>query len=379
MGDYVVEKMKVVTLFGTRPEIIRLAAVLKKLDSEVNQVMVHTGQNYDYELNQVFFDDLGLRKPDYFLGVKAVTLGEQLGNILSKSEEVFKKENPDALLILGDTNSALSIIIAKRMKIPIFHMEAGNRCFNPNVPEEINRRIVDHTADFNLCYTEHARLNLIREGLPQNKIFVTGSPLGEVLHDYKEKIDNSKILETLALTKGKYILASAHREENIDDDRRFELFFESFNEMVKEFNIPLVLSTHPRTKKRLEEKGLKLDERIKVLKPFGFFDYINLQKNAFVVISDSGTISEESAMLNFPGIMTRTNSERPEAIDAGTMILGGVQKEILIPAIYAITKHRKSYDEIPVMYKNIDCSDRVLKMIIGLSRLIDRRLKFVEY
>jgi UDP-N-acetylglucosamine 2-epimerase (non-hydrolysing) len=374
-----VEKMKVVTVFGTRPEIIRLSSVMKKLDMEVNQILVHTGQNYDYELNQVFFDDLGLRKPDYFLGVKAATLGEQLGNIIAKSEEVFKKENPDAMLILGDTNSALSIIIAKRMKIPIFHMEAGNRCFNPNVPEEINRRIVDHTADFNLCYTEHARLNLIREGLPQNKIFVTGSPLAEVLDDNAEKIDSSKILETLALTKGKYILASAHREENIDDERRFKLLFESFNAIVAEFDMPLILSTHPRTKKRLEEKGLKLDPRIKALKPFGFFDYVNLQKNAFVVISDSGTISEESAMLNFPAIMTRTNSERPEAIDAGTMILGGVEKESLVPAVRAITKHRKSDDEIPLLYKNIDCSDRVLKMILGLSRLIDRRLTFVEY
>ncbi|MBW2964927.1 UDP-N-acetylglucosamine 2-epimerase (non-hydrolyzing) [Candidatus Woesearchaeota archaeon] len=373
------KKMKVITILGTRPEIIRLSSVIKKLNAEVNHVLVHTGQNYDYELNQVFFDELGLRKPDYFLGVKAATLGEQLGNIISKSEDVLRKENPDALLILGDTNSALSIIIAKRLKIPIFHMEAGNRCFNPNVPEEINRRIVDHTADFNLCYTEHARLNLIREGLPQNKLFVTGSPLAEVLHDNKERIDKSKILETLALKKGKYIVASAHREENIDDDRRFQLLFESFNAIVKEFDMPIVLSTHPRTKKRLEEKGLKLDERVKVLKPFGFFDYVKLQKNAFVVLSDSGTISEESAMLNFPAIMTRTNSERPEAIDAGTMILGGVEKEVLIPAIYAITKYRKSDDEIPALYKNTDCSDRVLKMILGLSRLIDRRQNLVEY
>jgi UDP-N-acetylglucosamine 2-epimerase (non-hydrolysing) len=374
-----VKKMKVVTVLGTRPEIIRLASVIKKLDKEVNHVLVHTGQNYDYELNQVFFDELGLRKPDYFLGCKANTLGEQLGNIIAKSEEVFVKENPDALLILGDTNSALSIIIAKRLKIPIFHMEAGNRCFNDNVPEEINRRIVDHTADFNLAYTEHARRNLLREGLPIHKIFVTGSPMAEVLHDNMEKIEKSKILEELKLKPGKYIVASAHREENIDDDRRLESLFDAFNAMVKEFDMPIVLSTHPRTKKRLEQKKMTLDKRIIIHKPFGLFDYVKLQKNAFVVVSDSGTISEESAILNFPAIMTRTNSERPEAMDHGTMILGGVEKESLINAISAITKYRKSSDEIPEHYKNTDCSDRVLKLILGLSRLIDRRRKFVEY
>lgn len=373
------KKLKVVTILGTRPEIIRLSSVMKKLDKEVNHVLVHTGQNYDYELNEVFFKDLGLRKPDYFLGCKANTLGEQLGNIIAKSEEVLLKENPDAFLILGDTNSALSIIIAKRLKIPIFHMEAGNRCFNDNVPEEINRRIVDHTADFNLCYTEHARMNLIREGLPSNRIFVTGSPLAEVLADNKDKIEKSGVLAELKLSPKKYILATAHREENIDDERRFKLLFESFNEVVKEFDMPLILSTHPRTKKKLESAKIALDKRIRILKPFGFFDFIKLQKNAFVVISDSGTISEESAMLNFPALMTRTNSERPEAIDAGTMILSGVEKDNIIRAIHAITKYRKKDSEIPEMYKNTDCSDRVLKMIIGLSRLIDRRLSFVEY
>jgi UDP-N-acetylglucosamine 2-epimerase (non-hydrolysing) len=374
-----VRKMKVVTVLGTRPEIIRLAAVIKKLDSEVNHILVHTGQNYDYELNQVFFDELGLRKPDYFLACKADTLGQQLGNIIAKSEEVLVKEKPDAFLILGDTNSALSIIMAKRLKIPIFHMEAGNRCFNDNVPEEINRRIVDHTADINLAYTEHGRMNLIREGLPSNRIFVTGSPMAEVLLQNKERIEKSQILKTLRLSPKKYIVASAHREENIDDERRFVQLFESFNAMCDEFNMPIILSTHPRTKKKLDEMKIKIDSRIQIHKPFGFFDYVKLQKNAFVVISDSGTISEESAILNFPAIMTRTNSERPEAMDAGTMILGGVEKESLIPAIYAITKHRKSNDEIATLYKNTDCSDRVLKLILGLSRLIDRRLKFVEY
>ncbi len=373
--------LKVMSVLGTRPEIIRLASVLRKLDDaeSVDHILVHTGQNYDYELNQIFFDDLGLRKPDYFLGVKAATLGEQLGNIISKSEDVLKKENPDALLILGDTNSALSIIMAKRMKIPIFHMEAGNRCFNQNVPEEINRRIVDHTADFNLCYTEHARMNLIREGLPSNKIFVTGSPLAEVLHDYKDKIDASDILEKLSLEPKKYILATAHREENIDDERRFRSLFESFNAVVEEFDMPLILSTHPRTSKKLASADIVLDKRIRTLKPFGFFDFVKLQKNAFVVISDSGTISEESAILNFPALMTRTNTERPEAIDHGTMILSGVDKDNIIRSIHAITKYRKSDADIPDLYKPMDTSDRVLKMILGLSRLIDRRLKFVEY
>jgi UDP-N-acetylglucosamine 2-epimerase (non-hydrolysing) len=374
-----VKKMKVVTVLGTRPEIIRLASIIKKLDKEVNHVLVHTGQNYDYELNQVFFDELGLRKPDYFLECKANTLGEQIGNIIAKSEGVLVKENPDALLILGDTNSSLSIIIAKRLKIPIFHMEAGNRCFNDNVPEEINRRIADHTADFNLAYTEHGRRNLLREGLPIHKIFVTGSPMAEVLHDNLPKIEKSKILEELKLKPGKYIVASAHREENIDDDRRFEMLFESFNAIVKEFDMPIILTTHPRTKKRLEEKKLALDKRIIIHKPFGLFDYVKLQKNAFVVISDSGTISEESAILTFPAIMTRTNSERPEAMDHGTMILGGVEKETLINSIYAITKYRKNKEEIPELYKNTDCSDRVLKLILGLSRLVDRRQKYAEY
>ncbi len=373
------KKLKVVTVLGTRPEIIRLASVIKKLDKEVNHILVHTGQNYDYELNEVFFKDLGLKKPDYFLGCKADTLGQQIGNIIVKSEEVLKKENPDCMLILGDTNSALSVIIAKRMKIPIFHMEAGNRCFNENVPEEINRRIVDHTADFNLCYTEHAKLNLIREGLPSNRIFVTGSPLAEVLEENKDKIEKSNILKELKLSPKKYIVASAHREENIDDERRFKALFESFNEVVNEFDMPLILSTHPRTKKKLDSANMKLDKRIQVMKPFGFFDFVKLQKNAFVVISDSGTISEESAMLNFPALMTRTNSERPEAIDNGTMILSGVEKENILPCIHAITKYRKSNDEIPARYKNKDCSDRVLKMILGLSRLVDRRLKIVEY
>jgi UDP-N-acetylglucosamine 2-epimerase (non-hydrolysing) len=374
-----VKKLKVITVLGTRPEIIRLASVIKKLDKEVNHILVHTGQNYDYELNQVFFDELGLRKPDYFLGCKADTLGEQIGNIISKSEKVFVKENPDALLILGDTNSALSIIIAKRLKIPIFHMEAGNRCFNENVPEEINRRIVDHTADFNLAYTEHARRNLLREGLPIHKIFVTGSPMAEVLKDNMDKIEKSKALDELKLKPGKYIVASAHREENIDDERRFKLLFESLNALVKEFDMPIILSTHPRTKKKLEQNKMTLDKRIIVHKPFGFFDYVKLQKNAFVVVSDSGTISEESAILNFPAIMTRTNSERPEAIDHGTMILGGVEKDALINAAYAITKNRKSDSEMPELYKNTDCSDRVLKLILGLTKLVDRRLGHTEY
>jgi UDP-N-acetylglucosamine 2-epimerase (non-hydrolysing) len=258
-------------------------------------------------------------------------------------------------------------------------MEAGNRCFNDNVPEEINRRIVDHTADFNLAYTEHAKQNLLREGLPINKIFITGSPLAEVLSDNKANIEKSKILDTLKLTKGKYIVASAHREENIDNERRFQLLFDSFNAIVKEFNMPIILSTHPRTSKKLDQNKIKLDKRIIVHKPFGFFDYVKLQKNAFVVISDSGTISEESAMLNFPAVMTRTNSERPEAMDAGTMILGGVEKETLISAVYTITKYRKSDSDISEFYKNKDCSDRVLKLIIGLSRLIDRRAGPTEY
>jgi UDP-N-acetylglucosamine 2-epimerase (non-hydrolysing) len=373
------KKLRLMTILGTRPEIIRLSSTIKKLDKETEHILVHTGQNYDYELNQVFFDDLGLRKPDHFLGCKADTVGQQIANIIAKSEQVMIKENPDALLILGDTNSALSIISAKRLKIPIFHMEAGNRCFNPNVPEEINRRIVDHTADINLCYTEHARMNLIREGLPSNRIFVTGSPYGEILKDNRDKIEKSKILKSLRLRPKKYIVASAHREENIDDQRRFRLLFESFNAVCEEFNMPIILSAHPRTKAKIDRSRQKLDSRINIHKPMGFFDYVNLQKNSFVTISDSGTISEESAILNFPGIMTRTNSERPEAMDAGTMILGGVERSALINAIKTITGNRKSDSEIPTDYKNTDCSDRVLKLILGLAGLIDRRDNIVEY
>ncbi len=373
------KKLKIMAILGTRPEIIRLSSTIKRLQKHTDLILVHTGQNYDYELNQVFFDDLGLRKPDYFLGCKADTVGQQIANIIAKSEQVLIKENPDALLILGDTNSALSIISAKRLKVPIFHMEAGNRCFNPNVPEEINRRIVDHTADINLCYTEHARMNLIREGLPSNRIFVTGSPYGEILKDNKDRIEKSKIMKTLKLKPKKYIVASAHREENIDDERRFKLLFKSLNAICREFKMPIILSTHPRTKARIDKSGLKLDPGINIHKPLGFFDYVCLQKNSFVTISDSGTISEESAILNFPGIMTRTNSERPEAMDAGTMILGGVESNSLINAINAITKNRKSDSEIPQNYMNTDCSDRVLKLILGLARLIDRRDNIVEY
>lgn len=373
------EKMKVITIIGTRPEIIRLSSIIKKLDKEVKHILVHTGQNYDYELNQVFFEDLGLRKPDYFLECETTSLGAQVGSIIKKSEQIFLKENPDAVLILGDTNSALSIIIAKRLKIPIFHMEGGNRCFNENVPEEVNRRIIDHTADFNLPYTEHAKTNLLREGLHPSRIFLTGSPLAEVFKDNMDKINKSKVLETMKLTPGKYIVASAHREENVDDERRFKLLFESFNAIAEEFDMPVILSTHPRTRKKLEQAKMKLDKRVNIHKPFGFFDYVKLQKNAFAVVSDSGTISEESAMLNFPAIMTRTNSERPEAMDCGTMILTGVEKENIINAIRAVTRYRKSSQEIPEAYSNTDCSDRVLKLILGLARLVDRRKTVVEY
>jgi UDP-N-acetylglucosamine 2-epimerase (non-hydrolysing) len=373
------QKMKVMTIIGTRPEIIKLSSVIKKLDKEVNHILVHTGQNYDYALNQIFFEDLGLRKPDYFLECKTTSLGEQIGSIIAKSEDVFLKEKPDALLILGDTNSSLSVIIAKRLKIPIFHMEGGNRCFNENVPEEMNRRIVDHTADFNLAYTDHAKMNLLREGLHPSRIFITGSPLGEVMSDNKDKIEKSKILETLKLTSGKYIVASAHREENIDDDRRFELLFESFNAIAEEFKMPIILSTHPRTRKKLDQTKITINKLVTLHKPFGFFDYVKLQKNAFVVVSDSGTISEESAMLNFPAIMTRTNSERPESMDCGTIILSGVEKDNIINAIRAVTKYRKGNDEIPKAYRNKDCSDRVLKLILGLAKLVDRRQRFTEY
>lgn len=370
--DYM-KKLKVVTVVGTRPEIIRLAECIKKCDQFFDHVLVHTGQNYDYELNEIFFEDLQLRKPDVFLNAPGNHLGETIGNIIAKSFEVFTDVKPDALLVLGDTNSVLCTIAAKRLKIPIFHMEAGNRCFDQNVPEEINRKISDHISDINLTYTEHSRRYLLSEGFRKDHVFVTGSPLWEVLTKYMTKINESDVVERLKLIQGKYFVVSAHREENIDLGNNFEILAESLNTVAEQYNMPIIFSTHPRTKKRIEANNIKFHPLVLNVAPLGFFDYVNLQKNSFMVLSDSGTISEESAMMGFPAISIRTSTERPEAVDAGTIIIGGIQKDQILNAI-EITKALSPSDstQLPVEYLVNNTSERVVKVIQSYTSIVNK-------
>jgi UDP-N-acetylglucosamine 2-epimerase len=365
-------KYKVATIIGTRPEIIRLSECIKKNDELFDHILIHTGQNYDYELNEIFFSDLNLRKPDYFLGVSGTHLGETIGNIISKSYEILQKEMPDALLVLGDTNSVLSTIAAKRLKIPIFHMEAGNRCFDQNVPEETNRRISDHISDINLAYTEHSRRYLINEGIRRDHIFVTGSPLKEVLLAYKHKIGGSNVLQNLSLKKDKYIVVSSHREENVDNLENFKQLVESINAVADEYKLPIIFSTHPRTQKQITNHNIKFHEFVRNIKPLGFFDYVKLQANAFIVLSDSGTISEESAMMGFPAISIRTSTERPEAVDAGSVLLGGIEKDEILNAI-KISKRLFRHDfDVPDDYKITNTSERVIKIIQGYVSIINK-------
>jgi UDP-N-acetylglucosamine 2-epimerase len=365
-------RLKVMTIVGTRPEIIRLSRVISLLDTQLDHTLVHTGQNYDYELNEVFFKDLELRKPDFFLEVNTTSLGTSVGDIIEKSEVVLRDVKPDALLVLGDTNSCLSAYMAKRMKIPVFHMEAGNRCFDFNVPEEINRRIIDHISDFNLVYTEHARRHLISEGLPHRRIYLTGSPMNEVLGYYKDKISDSAILKELMLEKKKYFVASVHREENVDQPGNLLKIIEVLKQLTSDYHLPVIVSTHPRTRKQLERNGISTDtDGIRFLKPFGFTDYVHLQQNALCTISDSGTISEESAILSFPAISIRQSMERPEAQDTGTIILTGFEPERVLDAIaLTIREHeQRTYTKIPDDYLITDTSWRVLKLIQGNTGL----------
>jgi UDP-N-acetylglucosamine 2-epimerase (non-hydrolysing) len=364
-------KLKVITILGTRPEIIRLAATMARLDNFVDHKIIHTGQNYDYELSEVFFKELGVHKPDYFLNVNTSSLGQVYGNILIAVEPILKQEKPDAVLILGDTNSSIAGIIAKRLKIPLYHMEAGNRCFDFNVPEEINRRIIDHISDFNLVYTEHARRHLISEGVPHRRIYLTGSPMKEVLTAHLEKIKQSPALQELGVEKSKYFLVSAHREENVDNKKNLSKILDALERMYKEFGYPVVVSTHPRTKKRLETLGKVISEGIRFLKPFGFFDYNWLQMNACCVISDSGTICEESAILDFPAITIRNAIERPEALDAGTIVMTGLEPEVIVAAVrmQISDDNKKMPRSIPPDYEIENTSYRVLKLILGTTKL----------
>jgi len=371
-----IPKLKVITIVGTRPEIIRLSRVMAILDEYTEHIIAHTGQNYDYELNQIFFEDLEIRKPDYFFNVDTSSLGTAIGDIIKKTEEVLIKEKPDALLVLGDTNSCLAAYMAKRKHIPIFHMEAGNRSFDFNVPEETNRRIIDHIADFNLVYTEHARRHLLSEGLPHRRIYLTGSPMKEVLDYYSNKINASDILKKLGLNKREYFIVSVHREENVDNKSNLIKILNILNSMAKGYNVPVVVSTHPRTKKRIEAlDGEKtIDKRVSFLKPFGFFDYVNLQVNALCTISDSGTISEESAILSFPAISLRNSMERPEAQDNGTIILSGLDEEVVLSSIkIAIgNSNKKNNIEMPNDYRISNTSWRVLKLLIGNAKLSNK-------
>ena len=365
------QKLKIMTILGTRPEIIRLACILPKMDEYFNHIIVYTSQSYSPELSTVFLKDFKLRKPNYVLDVKSDTLGSLIGNILKQTEDVMVKEKPDALLVLGDTNSSLSAIMAKRMKIPIFHMEAGNRSFDDNVPEEINRRIIDHISDYNLAYTENSRLYLITKGIHPGTIYVTGSPLTEVFDKYKEKIEKSKILESLKLEKRKFFVVSMHREENVDNPAHLRELFDSLNNLAKIYGYPIIVSYHPRTKLRLSKIKIKLSPLIKLHTPFDFFDYNNLQMNALCVLSDSGSIPEESAILNFRAIQIRVSSERPESFDAGSIILTGFNKDTIVSAVeLTVNQERKGEkSEIPQGYNVTNVSNKVVKLIMGLTSI----------
>ncbi|MGX5913516.1 non-hydrolyzing UDP-N-acetylglucosamine 2-epimerase [Aliidiomarina sp. Khilg15.8] len=368
------KKLKVLTILGTRPEIIRLSRVMAALDKLVDHKIAHTGQNYDYELNDVFFEELGVRQPDHFLNVDTSSLGRSLGEILIKTEQVILEEKPDAVLVLGDTNSATATIMAKRMKVPTYHMEAGNRSFDANVPEEINRKLVDHLADFNLVYTEHARRHLISEGLSHRFIYLTGSPMREVLEHSLDSIQKSNILEELELEKDKYFIVSVHREENVDSKENLKQVVEALTALQHEYGYPVVVSTHPRTRNRLEKLGLEdVEADIRFLKPFGFFDYNKLQMDSFCAISDSGTISEESSILQFPAVTMRRSIERPEALDTGAIALTGLDKDTLIEGVRIATASRDVFSgterEIPAEYQIRNTSERVVRLITGTAKL----------
>lgn len=368
------KKLKLMTIVGTRPEIIKLSEIIKKCDQYFDHILVHTGQNYDYNLNEIFFKDLGIKEPDYYLNVVGKNLGETIGNVISKSYDLMLEVKPDAILILGDTNSALSAISAKRLKTPIFHMEAGNRCFDENLPEEINRRIVDHISDVNLPYSEHARRYLYSEGVKKEQTYVIGSPMKEVLNANMEKIKNSKVLEELGLEKNKYILLSSHREENIDIEKNFFELMNSINKMAEYYDVPIIYSVHPRSSKFIEQRNFVFHKNVKQLKPFSFSDYNFLQLNAMCVVSDSGTLAEESAILNFPAVSIRTSTERPEALDKGGFIIGSISEREILQAVELAVKmfENKDYKATVTDYDDDNTSVKVIKLIQSYTGVVNR-------
>jgi UDP-N-acetyl-L-fucosamine synthase len=375
------KKLKVATVVGTRPEIIRLSRVIARLDAECDHSLVHTGQNYDYELNQVFFDELGLRKPDHFLESAAATPAQTIGNVIGSVDRVLAQIEPDAMLVLGDTNSCLAVIPAKRRRIPVFHMEAGNRCYDQRVPEEINRRIVDHTADINLVYSSIAREYLLREGLPADRIIKTGSPLFEVLAHYAPKIDASDAVERLGLANERYFLVSAHREENIDSPVQFRALVEVLNSLATTYGLPVIVSTHPRTRKRIEAENSTFDDRVRLLKPLGFFDYVKLQRSARAVLSDSGTITEESSILNFPALNIRQAHERPEGMEEASVMMVGLNRERVLQALELLERQPRGANRLlrPVAdYQMPNVSDKVLRIILSYTDYVNRVVWFKD-
>nr|WP_303345599.1 UDP-N-acetylglucosamine 2-epimerase (non-hydrolyzing) [uncultured Muribaculum sp.] len=370
------KKLKLMTILGTRPEIIKMSEIIKKSDRYFDHVLVHTGQNYDYTLNEVFFKDLGLRKPDYYLGVVGENLGQTMGNVIAKAYELMTEVKPDAIIVLGDTNSCLSVIAAKRLKIPVFHMEAGNRCKDENLPEEVIRRIVDVTSDINLCYSEHARRYILDSGVKPEYTYVVGSPMAEVLKVHKDAISESDILNQLRLKEKQYILLSAHREENIDIESNFYSLMEAVNSLARHYEKPVLYSCHPRSEKYISVRGFEFDSRVIKHKPLGFFDYNKLQENAFCVVSDSGTLPEESASLHFPAVSVRTSTERPEALDSGVFVIGSITSDAVIQAVnMAVEMQKSGFIPSPVdAYVDENVSDKVVRLIQSYTGIVNRMI-----
>ncbi|AXM95958.1 non-hydrolyzing UDP-N-acetylglucosamine 2-epimerase [Pseudomonas plecoglossicida] len=368
--------LKVMTLVGTRPELIKMSRVIAELDNQVNHVLVHSGQNYDYELNQVFFDDLEIRKPDHFLGAVGETAASAIAEVIKKSDEIFDLEKPDALLLYGDTNTCLAVIAAKRRKIPVFHMEAGNRCFDQRVPEELNRKVLDHLSDINMVLTEHARRYLIAEGIRPEMIFKTGSHMAEVLDHYREKIDNSDVLARMSLNQGGYFVVSTHREENVDSQQNLKDLIDTLQALAERYGMPIIVSTHPRTRKRLEESDISLNNPlVSFMKPFGFLDYIKLQMSSFCVLSDSGTITEEASLLNLPAVTIRNAHERPEGMDEGTLVMCGLKAERVLEAVKVVTsQYNRERPVVSVVgdYQGGAVSVQVVRIVLSYVDYINR-------